>query len=55
VEIFRRLGGDEVAARDFAELTEESADEFNRVCHPLYSSKPGSWRSPGEDWPAARS
>jgi pimeloyl-ACP methyl ester carboxylesterase len=44
VEIFRRLGGDEaaaVAARDFAELTEESADEFNRVCHPLYSSKPG--------------
>ena len=44
VEIFRRLGGDEaaaVAARDFAELTEQSADEFNRVCHPLYSSKPG--------------
>ena len=30
-----------MAARDFAELTEESADEFNRVCHPLYSSKPG--------------
>ena len=45
VEIFRRLGGDEaaaVAARDFAEMTEQSADEFNRVCHPLYSSKPGS-------------
>jgi pimeloyl-ACP methyl ester carboxylesterase len=44
VEIFRRLGGDEVAAvaaRDFAEVTEGSADEFNRVCHPLYSSKPG--------------
>jgi proline iminopeptidase len=44
VEIFRRLGGDEaaaVAARDFAELTEQSADEFNRVCYPLYSSKPG--------------
>jgi pimeloyl-ACP methyl ester carboxylesterase len=45
VEIFRRLGGDEaaaVAARDFAEMTEQSADEFNRICHPLYSSKPGS-------------
>ena len=44
VEMFRRLGGDEAAAvaeRDFAELTEESAAEFNRVCHPLYSSKPG--------------
>jgi proline iminopeptidase len=44
VEIFRRLGGDDaaaVAARDFAEMTEESADEFNRVCYPLYSSKPG--------------
>src|SRR5258706_14366709 len=44
VEMFRRLGGDQaaaVAARDFAELTEQSAGEFNRVCHPLYSSKPG--------------
>jgi len=44
VEIFRRLGGDEAAAvaeRDFSELTEESAAEFNRVCYPLYSSKPG--------------
>lgn len=44
VEIFRRLGSEEVAAvaeRDFAELTEESAAEFNRVCLPLYSSKPG--------------
>ena len=44
VEMFRRLGGDEaadVAARDFAELTEQSAEEFNRVCYPLYSSKPG--------------
>ena len=44
VEIFRRLGGDEAAAvaeRDFTELTEESAAEFNRVCYPLYSSKPG--------------
>ena len=30
-----------MAARDFAEMTERSADEFNQVCHPLYSSKPG--------------
>jgi len=45
VEIFRRLGGDEAAAvaeRDFAELSEESLAEFRRVCHPLYSSRPGS-------------
>jgi pimeloyl-ACP methyl ester carboxylesterase len=44
VEIFRRLGGDEAAAiaeRDFAEPTEESLAEYRRVCHPLYSSKPG--------------
>jgi pimeloyl-ACP methyl ester carboxylesterase len=44
VEIFRRLGGDEAAAvaeRDFAELTEESAAEFDRVCLPLYSRSPG--------------
>lgn len=44
LEIFRRLGGDEaaaVAARDFAEHTEQSANEFNRICHPLYSSRPG--------------
>ncbi len=44
IEVFRRLGGDEAAAvagRDFAELTEESEQEFNRVCFPLYSSKPG--------------
>jgi pimeloyl-ACP methyl ester carboxylesterase len=44
IEIFRRLGGDEAAAiaeRDFAEPTEESLAEFRRVCHPLYSSKPG--------------
>jgi pimeloyl-ACP methyl ester carboxylesterase len=44
VEMFRRLGGDEAAAvaeRDFAELTEESAAEFNRTCLPLFSSKPG--------------
>jgi proline iminopeptidase len=45
VEIFRRLGGDEAAAvaeRDFAELSEESLAEYRRVCHPLYSSRPGS-------------
>jgi proline iminopeptidase len=44
VEAFRRVGGEEAAAvarRDLAELTEESAAEFNRVCYPLYSSKPG--------------
>jgi pimeloyl-ACP methyl ester carboxylesterase len=44
VEVFRRLGGDQVAqvaAQDFAELTEESEQEFTRVCYPLYSSKPG--------------
>lgn len=44
IEVFRRLGGDEaatVAERDFTDLTEESAAEFDRVCHPLYSSKPG--------------
>jgi proline iminopeptidase len=44
VEIFRRLGGDQAAAvaeRDFAELTEESAAEFDRVCLPLFSSQPG--------------
>jgi pimeloyl-ACP methyl ester carboxylesterase len=43
-EIFRRLGGDEAAAvaqRSFTDLTEESEAEFNRVCLPLYSSKPG--------------
>ncbi len=44
VEIFRRLGGDEiaaVAAHTFSEPTEESGAEFDRVCHPLYSAKPG--------------
>jgi proline iminopeptidase len=44
IEVFRRIGGDEAAAvarRDFAELTEESAAEYNRVCYPLFSSKPG--------------
>ncbi|MGH3121479.1 MAG: alpha/beta fold hydrolase, partial [Streptosporangiaceae bacterium] len=44
VEIFRRLGGDEAAAvaeRTFTELTEESEAEFDRICHPLYSAKPG--------------
>ncbi|HXS63875.1 MAG TPA: alpha/beta hydrolase [Streptosporangiaceae bacterium] len=45
VEIFRRLGGDEAAAvaeRDFRELSEESLSEYRRVCHPLYSSRPGT-------------
>src|SRR5262249_40147203 len=49
VEAFRRLGGDEAAAvaeRDFTELTKESAAEFNRVCYPLYSSKPGHAEDP---------
>lgn len=44
VEMFRRLGGDEAAAvaeRGFTDLTEESEAEFNRVCLPLYSSRPG--------------
>jgi proline iminopeptidase len=43
-EVFRRLGGDEAAAiaeRDFADPTEESLADYRRVCHPLYSSKPG--------------
>ena len=44
VEIFRRLGGDQAAAaaeRAFTELTEQSEAEFDRICYPLYSSKPG--------------
>jgi pimeloyl-ACP methyl ester carboxylesterase len=44
IEIFRRIGSDEAAAvaqRDFTELTEESAAEFNRICYPLFSAKPG--------------
>jgi proline iminopeptidase len=44
IEVFRRLGGHEaavVAQRDFTELTEQSSADFNRVCYPLYSSKPG--------------
>ena len=43
--MYRRLGGDEAAAaaeRDFAELTEESAAEFERVCSPLHSARPGA-------------
>jgi proline iminopeptidase len=43
--VYRRLGGDEAAAaaeRDFAELTEESAAEFERVCSPLHSARPGA-------------
>lgn len=45
VEVFRRLGGDEaasIAAREFAEPTEDSLAEFRRVCLPLYSSTPPS-------------
>jgi pimeloyl-ACP methyl ester carboxylesterase len=45
IEVYRRLGGDEAAAaaeRDFAELTEESAAEFERVCCPLNSARPGA-------------
>jgi proline iminopeptidase len=44
IEVFRRLGGGEAAAvaeRGFTELTEESEQEFSRVCLPLYSSRPG--------------
>ena len=44
IEVFRRIGGDQAAAaarRDFEEITEESAEEFNRVCHPLFSARPG--------------
>jgi proline iminopeptidase len=44
VEVFRRLGGDQaadVAARDFAEHTEESAAAFDRICYPLFSARPG--------------
>jgi proline iminopeptidase len=44
VEIFRRMGGDEAAAvakRAFTDLTEESEAEFDRICYPLYSSRPG--------------
>jgi pimeloyl-ACP methyl ester carboxylesterase len=51
-EVFRRLGGHEAAAvaqRDFTELTEESSADFNRVCFPLYSSKPG-WAGESRQW-----
>lgn len=44
IEVFRRIGGDQAAAvaqRDFEEITEESAEAFNRVCFPLFSTKPG--------------
>lgn len=44
IEVFRRLGGGEAAAaaaRDFAEVSEGSAAEFNRVCYPLFSARPG--------------
>ena len=44
IGVYRQLGGDEAAAaaeRDFAELTAESAAEFDRVCTPLHSARPG--------------
>lgn len=44
LEIFRRLGGEEAATafqRDIDEISEESADGFNRLCYPLFSAKPG--------------
>lgn len=44
IEVFRRIGGDEVATvarRDFEQVTEESAETFNRICYPLFSAKPG--------------
>lgn len=44
VETFRRIGGDEAAdvmARDAQEMSAESAAEFERVCMPLFSSRPG--------------
>jgi pimeloyl-ACP methyl ester carboxylesterase len=45
IDIFRRIGGPEAAAaaeRDFSEQSEESRNEFRRICGPLYSSKPWS-------------
>jgi pimeloyl-ACP methyl ester carboxylesterase len=44
IEVFRRLGGEEAAAtaaRDFREISKASAAEFNRVCYPLFSARPG--------------
>jgi proline iminopeptidase len=44
IEVFRRIGGEQaatVARQDFEQLTEDSAEEFNRVCYPLFSAKPG--------------
>jgi len=41
--MFERLGGPEVrevAERHFRELTDETADEFIRVCLPVYNPKP---------------
>jgi len=41
--MFERLGGPEVrevAERHFRELTDETADEFLRVCLPVYNPKP---------------
>jgi len=44
IETYHRLGGDQAAAaaeRDFTEKTEQSAAEFDRVCLPLHSARPG--------------
>lgn len=44
VETFRRIGGQEaadVARRDFEELGEDTGAAFDRVCVPLFSSRPG--------------
>ena len=41
--MFERLGGPEVrevAERHFSELTDETAEEFMRVCLPVYNPKP---------------
>jgi pimeloyl-ACP methyl ester carboxylesterase len=45
IEVYRRLGGDEAAAaaeREFAEMTPESSAEFERMCTPLHSARPGA-------------
>jgi pimeloyl-ACP methyl ester carboxylesterase len=43
-EVFRRLGGDEAAAaaqRAFTEPARDTSAEYDRVCLPLYSARPG--------------
>jgi len=54
IEAFGRLGGDEAAAviqRSFTEDTEDVQAEFDRVCYPLYSGKPG-WAEESRQWMA---